>query len=49
MEEESIGELAFLDTLLKQDNGEISVLIHRNPAHSGKYLHYKSHHKTSCK
>ena len=26
MEEESNGELAFLDTLLKRNNGEISVL-----------------------
>ena len=27
MEEESNGELAFLDTLLKWNNGEISVLV----------------------
>ena len=27
MEEESNGELAFLDTLSKHDNGKISVLI----------------------
>ena len=30
MEEESNGELAFLDTLLKQNNGEISVLVYRS-------------------
>ena len=29
MEEESNGELAFLDTLLKRNNGEISVLVYR--------------------
>ena len=49
MEEESNGELVFLDTLLKLDNGEISVLIYRNPTHTDQYLHYSSHHQTSCK
>ena len=47
--EESNGELAFLDTLLKQDNGEISALVYRKPIHTGRYLHYSSHHPTSCK
>ena len=49
MEEESNGELAFLDTLLKQNNGEISVLVYRKPTHTDQYLHYSSHHQTSCK
>ena len=49
MEEESNGELAFLDTLLKRNNGEISVLVYRKPAHIDQYLHYSSHHQTSCK
>ena len=49
MEEECNGELAFLDTLLKQDNGEISVLVYRKPTHTDQYLHYSSHHQTSCK
>ena len=31
MEEESNGELAFLDTLLKRNNGKISILIYRKP------------------
>ena len=30
MEEESNGELAFLYTLLKQNNGEISALVYRS-------------------
>ena len=34
MEEESNGELAFLDNLLKWDNGEISVLVYRKPTHT---------------
>ena len=49
MEEESNGELAFLDTLLKQNNGKISVLVYRKPTHTDQYLHYSSHYQTSCK
>ena len=49
MEEESNGELAFLDTLLKQNNGEIYVLVYKKPTHTDQYLHYSSHHQTSCK
>ena len=49
MEEESNGELAFQDTLLKRNNGEISVLVYRKPTHTDQYLHYSSHHQTSCK
>ena len=37
MEEESNGELAFLDTLLKQNNGKISVLVYRKPTHTDQY------------
>ena len=44
VEEESNGELAFLDTLLKRNNGEISVLVYRKPTHTDS-----SHHQTSCK
>ena len=49
MEEESNGELAFLDTLLKRNNGEISLMVYRKPTHTDQYLHYSSHHQTSCK
>ena len=34
MEEESNVELAFLETLLKQNNGEISVLLYTKPTHT---------------
>ena len=34
MGEESNGELVFLDTLLKWNNGEISVLVYRKPTHT---------------
>ena len=34
MEEEINGKLAFLDTLLKRNNGEISVLVNRKPTHT---------------
>ena len=36
MEKESNGELAFLDSLLKRNNGTISVLIHRKLTHTGQ-------------
>ena len=49
MEEESNGELAFLNILLKQNNGEISALVWSKPTHTGQYLNYSSHHQTSCK
>ena len=49
MEEKSNGELAFLDTLLKWNNGGISVLVYRKPTHTGQCLHYSSHHQTSSK
>ena len=39
MEEESNGGLAFLDTLLKQNNGKISVLVYRKSTHIDQYLH----------
>ena len=49
MEEESNGELAFLDTLLKRNNGGISVLVYRKPTHTDQFLNYSSHHHKSCK
>ena len=49
MEEESNGELAFLDTLLTRTNEEISVLVYRKPTHTDQYLYYSSNHQTSCK
>ena len=48
-EEESNGELALLHTLLKRNNGEISVLVYRKPTHTDQYLQHSSHHQTSCK
>ena len=41
--------LTFPDTLLKRNNGEISVLVYRKPTHTDQYLQYSSHHQTSCK
>ena len=49
VEEESNGELAFLDTLLKRDNAEISVLLYRKFTHADQHLYYSSDHDTSCK
>ena len=49
MEEESNRELAFLDTLLKRNNGKVPVLVNRKPIYTDQYLNYSSHHQTSCK
>ena len=45
--EESNGELEFLHTLLKQNNGEISVLVYRKPTILTNT--YTAAHQTSCK
>ena len=37
IEEESNGELAFLDTLLRRNNGKISVLVYRKPTNADQY------------
>ena len=49
MIEESNGQLAFLYTLLKRNDGKISILIRRKPMHTDQYLHYSYYHQTSCK
>ena len=49
MEEKSNGELVLLDTLLKWNNGDISVLVYRKPTYTDQYLHCSSHHQTSSK
>ena len=49
MEEKSNNELAFLDTLLKGNNGKISVLVYSKPKHTDQCPHYTSHHQRSCK
>ena len=38
-ESSSNGELAMLDTLLKWNNGNISVLLYRKPTYTDQYLH----------
>ena len=47
--QETLGLHYFLPPLLKWNNGEISVLVYRKPTHTDQYLHYSSHHQTSCK
>ena len=48
MEGENNEELAFLDTLLKRNNGKIFLLIYRKPTHTGQYLHYSSDQQIGC-
>ena len=49
MDEESNGELAFLDSLLKQNNRKISLLVYRNHTDTDQYLQYSSQPQTSYK
>ena len=49
MEEESNAELELLDTLVKLNNGIISVFAYKMPRHTEQYLRYSSHHQTNCK
>ena len=42
-------ELALLDTLLKQNNGKISVLVYMRPTQTDQYLHCSSHDLTGYK
>ena len=49
MEEESVGKLVFLDTLLKRNNGKISVLVDMKLTHIDQYLPYSCHNQASCK
>ena len=37
MKEESNRKLTFIDTLLKRNDRNISVLVYRKPTHTGKY------------
>ena len=49
LEEESNGEVAFVDILLKRNNEKPFVLLYRESTHTDQYPHYSSHHQTSCK
>ena len=49
MEGKSYVEQAFCDTLLKQNNGKISILVYRMPTHTDQYLQYSSHNEAGCK
>ena len=49
IEEESNGGLAFLDTLLKLNNENISVIVYRKSTHTDLHLQCNFHHQKSCK
>ena len=49
IEEESNRDLVFLDTLLKESNGKVSVLVYRKPTHTDKCLSSSSHQQTRWK
>ena len=44
-EEESDGEIAFLDTkIIRKPDGSIKLDIYRKPTHTNQYLQFSSHH-----
>ena len=49
MEEERNGEQVFCDTLLKQNNGRVSVLVYRKFNHANQYLYYGFRYQAGCK
>ena len=44
-EEESDGEIAFLDTkIIRKPDGSIKLDIYRKPTHTNQYLQFSSYH-----
>ena len=48
MEEENNGKLVSVDTLIKRNNGNISVLLKRKPTDTDRHLHYSTYQQISC-
>ena len=48
MEEDSNGKLTSVDTSIKRNNRNISVLLKRKPMDTERYLHCNPHQKTGC-
>ena len=46
--EHSSKELPFLDSLIKNINGQIITDIYHKPTDPQQYLHFKSHHPKNC-
>ncbi|XP_068757357.1 uncharacterized protein [Montipora capricornis] len=49
IEQESNGQLPFLDTLISRDNGKLLVDIYRKRTHTDRYLDFHSHHNRKHK
>ena len=44
------GGISFLDTIVKPENdGKLSITVHRNPTHMDQYLQWDSHHHLLAK
>ena len=44
------GSIPFLDTIVKpEENGGLSITVHRKPTHTNQYLQWDSHHNLSAK
>lgn len=44
MEEESEGELPFLDMLVKRDGSKVITKVYRKPTYADGYIHFSHHH-----
>ncbi len=50
MEPDEDSKLPFLDCLLKRESdGMLTYTVYRKPAHTDRYLHFKSHHPSHVK
>uniref|UniRef100_A0A5S6QDG5 Reverse transcriptase domain-containing protein n=1 Tax=Trichuris muris TaxID=70415 RepID=A0A5S6QDG5_TRIMR len=49
MEKERVNRLPFLDVLVQKERGIFTTRVYRKPTHSGRYLHFTSHHPLSVK
>ena len=49
VEEKRVGQLTFLDVLLRRDESKISTSVYRKASHTNQYLSFRSHHPTAHK
>ena len=45
MEEESEGQIPFLDTLVRKEETEVKTSVYRKPTATDRYIHFDTHHQ----